>query len=105
MRAFVRWEKELPKLIRKLRNQHVHYAQTIRILFEPITSNVELEELMTDPGSQHLWKSEEIATKLQDRLQESFIAYQHTMSEIERITKAIALKLDLDRAKEVSHIE
>lgn len=103
-RSIMRWDRELPQFIRKLRNQHVHYAQTIRILFEPITSDVELEELMTDPGSQQIWKSEEIASRLQERLQESFVAYQHTISEIEKITKAIALKLDLDRAKEVKLI-
>ena len=97
----MRFDRELPHFIRKLRNQHVHYAQTIRILFEPITSDTELAELMTNPESLDLWKSQEIAAKLQERLQESFVAYQHTISDIERITKAIALKLDLDRAKEV----
>ena len=101
IKSFMRWERELPQFIRKLRNQHVHYAQTIRILLEPITSDVELGELMTDPGSLHLWGSPKFATKLQDRLQESFVAYQNTIADIERITKAIALKLDLDRSKEV----
>lgn len=97
----MRWEKELPQFIRKLRNQHVHYAQTIRILFEPITSELELAEMMTDPGSQQLWKSSEMANKLQEKLQESYQAYQGTIEDIERITRKIASKLDLDRATEV----
>lgn len=101
IKSFVRWERELPQFIRKLRNQHVHYAQTIRILFEPITSELELAEMMTDPGSQQLWKSKEMANKLQEKLQESYQAYQGTIIDIERITRKIASKLDLDRATEV----
>jgi predicted exporter len=101
IKSFVRWERELPQFIRKLRNQHVHYAQTIRILFEPITSDVELAEMMSNPGSAQLWKGKDIAFKLEERLQESYQAYQGTIVDIERITKKIASKLDLDRATEV----
>lgn len=97
----MRWDKELPQCIRKLRNQHVHYTQTIRILLEPITADVELAEMMSDPGSSILWKDKEMALKLQDRLQESYHAYQSTIGDIERITKQIASKLDLNRANEV----
>ncbi|KAF1915483.1 hypothetical protein BDU57DRAFT_451073 [Ampelomyces quisqualis] len=102
IKSFVRWERELPQFIRKLRNQHVHYAQTIRILFEPITSEVELAEMMANPGSTKLWKGTHMAEKLQERLQESYQAYQGTIVDIERITTKIASKLDLERAKELS---
>ncbi|KAF9694879.1 hypothetical protein EKO04_007140 [Ascochyta lentis] len=101
IKSFMRWDKELPQCIRKLRNQHVHYSQTIRILLEPITADVELAEMMTDPGSSQLWKDEAMALKLQERLQESYHAYQGTIGDIERITKQIASKLDLDRANEL----
>jgi len=101
IRSFMRWDKELPQCIRKLRNQHVHYSQTIRILLEPITTDVELAEMMSDPGSSQLWKGKGMALKLQDRLQESYHAYQSTIGDIERITKQIASKLDLDRANQV----
>ncbi|RAR06843.1 hypothetical protein DDE82_003074 [Stemphylium lycopersici] len=57
--------------------------------------------MTADPGSsQELWKSKE--TALQDKLQHAYKSYQRTMSEIERITKAIASKLDLDRAAELT---
>ncbi|KAF2128476.1 hypothetical protein P153DRAFT_376612 [Dothidotthia symphoricarpi CBS 119687] len=102
IKSFVRWERELPQFIRKLRNQHVHYAQTVRILLEPITSDAELAEMMADPGSSKLWKDKEMDIKLQDKLQESFQAYQSTIGDIERITKKIASKLDLDRARELT---
>lgn len=101
IKSFMRWDKELPQCIRKLRNQHVHYAQTMRILLEPITAELELAEMMTDPGSSRLWKDKHMAVKLQERLQESYHAYQGTIADIERITKQIASKLDLDRANEV----
>jgi hypothetical protein len=42
-----------------------------------------------------------MAEKLQGRLQESYHAYQGTIADIERITRQIASKLDLDRANEV----
>jgi len=102
IKSFMRWERELPQFIRKLRNQHVHYAQSIRILLEPITSEVELSEMLADPGaSKRLWQSQDMAHKLQERLQESYQAYQGTIADVERITKLIASKLDLDRAKDV----
>lgn len=105
IKSFMRWERELPQFIRKLRNQHVHYAQSIRILLEPITSEAELSEMLADPGSsKQLWKSKDMTEKLQDRLQESYQAYQSTITDIERITKLIASKLDLERAKDVCAI-
>ncbi|CAI6333356.1 unnamed protein product [Periconia digitata] len=100
VKSFLRWEKELPALIRKLRNQHVHYAQTIRILLEPITSEFELAEMLS--GSVAMWKDKSMDLKLQEKLQDSYHAYQSTITDIERITKRIASKLDLDRASELS---
>lgn len=97
----MRWEHELPRFIRKLNTQHIHFDQTIRVLFAPITSDDEFAEMMANPGSAELWKDKGMALKLQDRLQESYKEYQRTISDIERITKKIASKLDLDRAKEV----
>jgi hypothetical protein len=59
--------------------------------------------MMTDPrSSQELWKSKE--TALQEKLQTTFKSYQRTVLEIERITKKIASKLDLDRAAEVGRV-
>ncbi|KAF2005379.1 hypothetical protein P154DRAFT_571101 [Amniculicola lignicola CBS 123094] len=100
LKAFMRWERELPKFIRKLRNQHVHFSQTMRLLLEPITTEIELAEMLSDPSGQH-WKDGEMSKKLEDRLQESYTAYQNTIEEIERIMKQIAAKLDLERAAEL----
>jgi hypothetical protein len=100
IKSFMGWEKELPHYIRKLRSQHAHYAQTIEILFGPIATELEFASMISDPGaSQELWKSKE--TALQDRLGRTYTSYQSTMGEIERITKKIASRLDLNRAAEV----
>ncbi|KAF1957487.1 hypothetical protein CC80DRAFT_503816 [Byssothecium circinans] len=100
MKSFLRWERELPALIRKLRNQHVHYSQTLRILLEPITTEFELAEMLS--GERQLWKEKDMELKLQDKLQDSYNAYQSTITDIERITRKIASKLDLERATELS---
>lgn len=96
----MRWEKELPKFIRKLRNQHVHFEQNMRLLLEPITTDLELAEMLSDPNG-HYWKEGDVSDRLRERLQESYHAYQGTMGDIDRIMKKIASKLDLDRAAEV----
>ncbi|KAF2474227.1 uncharacterized protein BDR25DRAFT_120151 [Lindgomyces ingoldianus] len=101
VKAFLRWERELPQFIRKLRNQHVHFAQTMRLLLEPITTEFELAEMLSDPSGQ-MWKDENMSRKLKDKLQESFQAYQSTIADIERIMKKIASKLDLNRAANIT---
>ncbi|EUC38075.1 hypothetical protein COCCADRAFT_83960 [Bipolaris zeicola 26-R-13] len=101
IKGFFGRDKELPIFIRKLRAQYDHYDQTIQLLFGSITSDVEFALMMTDPGSsQELWKSKEEA--LQDKLQTTYKSYQRTVFEIEKITKKIASKLDLDRAAEIT---
>ncbi|KAL5121729.1 hypothetical protein ACEQ8H_000416 [Pleosporales sp. CAS-2024a] len=102
IKSFMRWEHELPKFIRKLTTQHIHYDQTIRVLIAAITTDEEFSDMMANPGSGQLWKDRGLAGKLQERLQESYEEYQRTIVDIERITKKIASKLDLDRAKELS---
>ena len=56
---------------------------------------------MLDDPSGLMWKDTEMSKRLEDRLRESYHAYQSTITDIEKIMKKIALKLDLDRAKEV----
>ncbi|KAF2012655.1 hypothetical protein BU24DRAFT_411993 [Aaosphaeria arxii CBS 175.79] len=102
IKSMMRWERQLPQLIRKLRNEHVHFAQTMRQLLEPITDEFELDEMLSEPSGR-LWKDHDMAEKLRDKLQESFMAYQATINEIETIMKEIARKLDVDRDKKMNH--
>ncbi|OJD38858.1 uncharacterized protein BKCO1_300050 [Diplodia corticola] len=101
VKAFVKWENYLPQYIRKLRNQHVHYEQTLRLLLAPITTEYELAEMIADPQGD-LWKDPAMAKRLKYKLDESYDAYHQTIKDIERIMTAIAEKLDLERASSVS---
>ena len=96
VKSFIRWERELPAFIRKLRNQEVHYQQTLRLLLEPVTSPEDLAEMIRDPLST-CWKDEGITESLQDRLGDSFVAYQDIIRDVDRIMRAIASKLDLEK--------
>ncbi|KAI4643972.1 uncharacterized protein J4E78_009753 [Alternaria triticimaculans] len=101
VKGFWKWDKELPKLIRKLGAQHDQFNQTIQILFGSITTDAEWLKMTADPrASLELWKSKE--TALQEKLQNTYKSYQNTMAEIERIMTKIANKLDLDKAAELT---
>ncbi|KAF2142808.1 uncharacterized protein K452DRAFT_307725 [Aplosporella prunicola CBS 121167] len=104
IKAFIRWERELPSFIRKLRNQHVQYELTLRLLLTPITTEYELAEMITDPSGD-LWKDPEMAIKLEEKLGEAYQAYQGTMTDIDAIMKKIASKLDLNRDPTVLKIK
>ncbi|KAL1619921.1 hypothetical protein SLS56_009938 [Neofusicoccum ribis] len=104
VKAFVKWENYLPQYIRKLRNQHVHYEQTLRLLLAPITTEYELADMIAEPHGE-LWKDPAMAQKLKHKLDESYDAYHQTIKDIERIMKTIAEKLDLERATSVTRNE
>lgn len=101
VKAFVKWENYLPQYIRKLRNQHVHYEQTLRLLLAPITTEYELAEMIAEPHGD-LWRDPTMAEKLRYKLDESYDAYHHTIKDIEKIMTTIAEKLDLERATSVT---
>ena len=103
MKSFMRRDHELLAFVRKLRAQYDHFNQTIQILFGSIASDTELATMMADPQlSKELWKSKEMA--LRDKLQDAYTSYQTIMEEVEGITKKIAIRLNLDRATEVSKL-
>src|ERR1700761_7732914 len=99
LKAFYRWERELPHFIHKLRQQHVHFEQTLRILFAPITTDTKLAQMIADPIG--AWKDEEVAENLRYKLDEAFRAYESTIEDMGKIMVKIASKLDLERASSV----
>jgi hypothetical protein len=104
IKAFMRWERELPQFIRKLRNQEVHYQQTLRLLLEPVTNEEELAEMIRDPMS-NLWKDEVIAESLRERLGDGWNAYRDVMRDVDEVMRTIARKLDLEKDTRVSKNE
>jgi hypothetical protein len=99
IKAFYSWERQLPHYINKLRLQHVHYEQTIRLLFSSITTERQFDSMLADPLG--AWQDEELASKLQHKLDEAYGAYETTIANIQKIMVKIAGKLDLERASSV----
>ncbi|KAI9709576.1 MAG: hypothetical protein M1820_003336 [Bogoriella megaspora] len=104
IKAFWSWEAELPKFIRKLRNQHVHYEQILRTMLAPITTEGQLAEMIENPSSVR-WKDDGIGVQLEDKLAESYKAYLDSIQAIEGIMKAIARKLNLPQADTITRNE
>ena len=50
LKAAVRWDSQLPRLIRKIRNQHVHYEQTLMQLLGPLVAENQLAEMVARPN-------------------------------------------------------
>lgn len=102
LRAFYRWERELPHFIHKLRQQHVHFEQTLRILFSPITTESQLARMIVDPIG--AWNDEQLASDLKRKLDDAYEAYEATIADIETIMIKISSKLDLERAQQVGQL-
>lgn len=74
--------------------------QSIQLLLNPITSDHELHDMMDDSNNA-LWKSDDIADALRERLGDAYPAYMRTIQQIENITTSLAHKLDIEAADKV----
>ncbi|RDW59872.1 hypothetical protein BP6252_12959 [Coleophoma cylindrospora] len=119
--AFIKWGRELsvatqslwypveprPVFARTLtrssrgRFQNTSYTQSIQLLLRPITSDQELVDMMNDSDNV-LWKSDDMAVALRDRLGDAYVAYMETIAEIQKITQSLAEKLNIDGAQQIS---
>lgn len=95
-KAFWKWGDQLSHFTRELWYQHTSYELTVRVLLSPITTDAELDEMMSDPESK-LWKSGRMGAQLHEKLGPAYKAYLYTIKEIEEILKSIANNLDIDR--------
>ncbi|KAI9764814.1 MAG: hypothetical protein M1839_005706 [Geoglossum umbratile] len=98
IKAFWDIDHQLPIQIRRLRNQHVHFEQTLRILLAQLVEADEVEEMIAAPNS-GIWKTVEIQERLERRLQESYNAYQDTVNHMEEIMKRIAKDFRIDHSE------
>lgn len=64
IKAFWDIDRLLPIQIRRLRNQHVHYEQTLRILLAQIVDRNEVEEMIAAPNSD-IWKTPDMQERLE----------------------------------------
>jgi hypothetical protein len=99
-KAFWKWGDQLSQVTRELWYQHTSYELTTRVLLSPITTDAELDEMMSDSRSR-LWKSGSMGSQLQRKLGPAYKAYLYTMTEMEEIMKNIAENLDIDKAATV----
>ena len=101
IKAFWEFDYQLPLHIRKLRNQHVHYEQTLRLLLSPIAEAHKVGEMIEAPNG-NLWRDPQMQKKLEDRLQESYEAYHETVVHMEELMKRLARDLKIDGNERVS---
>lgn len=100
MRAFFEFDSQWPVQIRKLRDQHINYNLTLKLLLSSIAEPDEVEEMIADPGGSR-WKDNSMQRRLEERLDESYSAYLDTIKRIEEIMKEIAKDLKVDQSERV----
>ncbi|MCJ1349603.1 hypothetical protein MMC31_007844 [Peltigera leucophlebia] len=83
------------------RLRHTSYEQSVRLLLNPITSDHELHDMLND-GNNALWKSDDMADALRERLGDAHPAYMQTIQQIKEIILSLAKKLDIEGADQVS---
>ena len=66
-RAFVKFQGELDRAIRELRNQHTLFEQSIEMLLRPITTDRELSEMIDNTKSK-LWHDSGIEAEMRRTL-------------------------------------
>lgn len=80
-KAFVKFQGELSRAIRELRNQHILFEQSIEVLLRPITTERELADMIDNTGSK-LWKDADIQHELETTLGKAYPSYMRTVDDI-----------------------
>lgn len=102
IKAFWRWEHELPNCIRELRDQHMQYELNLKVLLLPIITDAELAELLNNPIKQ-LWKNAGIERKLKHELDSAYNTYISRIEDVENIMEDIAGCLDMDLRRQINN--
>ncbi|KAF5020851.1 hypothetical protein F66182_7106 [Fusarium sp. NRRL 66182] len=94
--AFFKWKDELKKALRELWLQHSSFQLTLRNILKEVASPSETDEMLLD--FQHeLWRSSELAERLEHRLNAAYRVYIYMMKEMESCMRTLARHLDIDR--------
>ena len=96
VKAFFQWRDILEKAIRELWVQHTSFEMTLRNLLVDLTSEAELDELLSQPESP-LWQSPTLNRDLRDRLGAAYDVYNYTIEQIGDHVRTLARHLDIDR--------
>lgn len=101
MDAFLHFESELPKQIRKLRIQHLYYNATMKSLLSSIAEAEQVNEMILNPGGT-CWEDPDMQRRLEERLDEAYEEYRDTITGIEKIMKTISKYLNIDKSEKAS---
>ena len=96
VKAFFQWRDILEKAIRELWVQHTSFEMTLRSLLVDLTSEAELDELLSQPESP-LWQSPALNHDLRERLGAAYDVYNYTIEQIGGYVRTLARHLDIDR--------
>jgi hypothetical protein len=100
LKAFIQWKGKLAQVLRDLWHQHTFYYMTLRLLLEGITTDEELDQMMTDPRCD-LWKSGKICANLRTKLGIAYLPYLSTIEDVEAILMTISKHVNLEKSSRV----
>lgn len=95
--AFFKWKDELEKAMRELWILHSYYEMTMRNLLIDVTTDAQLDEMLSRPESP-LWKSSKLNEELRHKLGAAYRVYDYTIQEMGGHMRILASHLDIDRA-------
>lgn len=101
-KVFFKWQDVLEKARRDLWVQYSSYEMTLRLLLVDLSSEAELEELLSEPKST-LWDNPELVDGLRGKLGETYQVYVYTVQQMEGCVKTLARHLDIDRPNVCFH--
>ncbi|KAF4553332.1 Hypothetical protein D9617_7g030590 [Elsinoe fawcettii] len=91
--AFFRFQGELGRITRRLRNLLDSFEQSLLVLLTPITAVSDRRDMLDNTNSP-IWQDAGIDRLLRDHLQGSYLSYMRTVKDIERVITAIADKIE-----------
>ena len=97
IKVFWMWQGKLSETRSSLLQQYTSYTMTLQLLLKDITDNEELDNIISNPGSD-LWKNLDIEERIRAKLVVAYTSYLDIIREIKGIILVLSKHLDLDRA-------
>ncbi|KAF4461078.1 hypothetical protein FALBO_12124 [Fusarium albosuccineum] len=91
-KAFFRYDDELNRAIRELRNLNTSFMMTLEILLKQVADESEIDAIMKNFRHQ-LWTSNELEASLRDVLKQAYPDYVYLLGDIESDLKVLATNI------------
>ncbi|KAJ3530536.1 hypothetical protein NM208_g9287 [Fusarium decemcellulare] len=92
-KAFFKYDDELNRAIRELRNLNTSFMMTLEILLKQVADESEIDTMMKNFRHQ-LWKSNELEASLRDVLKQAYPDYVYLLGDIESDLKGTSNELE-----------